>query len=122
MTNLADGEERVLNHCGECGGMWIDVSDLNRLLLRNNLPGLERLGGKVDQDTLSGHCPDCQVDFVRVTDGAKNDTLSYDTCESCGGIFLNSDFGELKTVDDGERAVVDFFSRFAKSITKPVLG
>ena len=64
-----EGEETTLRKCGECGGLWIDVADLNRLLLHNNLPGLESLGGKVDAEALTGQCPECQVDLVRVDGG-----------------------------------------------------
>jgi len=25
MTELTEGEQRILFHCGECGGLWLDV-------------------------------------------------------------------------------------------------
>ena len=62
------------------------------MLLHNNLPGLESLGGKVDAEALTGQCPECQVDLVRVDGGDRQHPLHYDTCESCGGIFLESEF------------------------------
>ena len=70
----------------------MDVADLNRMLLHNNLPGLESLGGRVDPEALTGQCPECQVDLVRVEGGDRQHPLHYDTCESCGGIFLESEF------------------------------
>ena len=63
-----DGEA-ALRRFEQCFGLWIDVTDLNRLLLHNNLPGLESLGGKVDAEALTGQCPECQVDLVRVDGG-----------------------------------------------------
>ena len=46
MTELTDGEDRLLFRCAECGGLWLDVADLNRLLLHNGLPTLEAMGGR----------------------------------------------------------------------------
>ena len=31
-----EGDGTTVRKCGECGGFWIDVADLNRLLLHNN--------------------------------------------------------------------------------------
>lgn len=115
------GDDQTLRKCGECGGLWIDVSDLNRMLLHHNLPGLESLGGKVDQESLTGHCPQCQVDFVRVLGGDKHSPLFYDTCESCGGIFLESDFGEISDYAQGAKEIINFFADFAK-VKKKVAG
>jgi Zn-finger nucleic acid-binding protein len=117
MTSL-EGDDTALSKCGECGGLWIDVADLNRVLLHNNLPGLETLGGKVDADALSGQCPQCQVDLVSIEGGARNHVLTYDTCESCGGIFLESEFTD---VSDGKAAlaeIVDFFLHFSGKVRK----
>jgi len=42
MSELTDGEERLLSRCAECGGLWVDVADLNRILLHAGLPTLEQ--------------------------------------------------------------------------------
>ncbi len=105
-------EETTLRKCGDCGGLWIDVSDLNRVLLHSNLPGLESLGGRFNPDALSGQCLDCKVDLVTVDGGDRQHPLHYDTCESCGGIFLESEF---KDATDGKQAmaeIVQFFKMF----------
>ncbi|MFT3836833.1 MAG: zf-TFIIB domain-containing protein [Myxococcaceae bacterium] len=107
------GDDQTLRKCGECGGLWIDVSDLNRLLLHSNLPGLETLGGKVDTDAMSGQCSECQVDLVRVEGGDKTHPLSYDTCESCGGVFLESEFQEATDFKKAEQEIVNFFKAFS---------
>ncbi len=112
MIDLA-GDDQTLRKCGECGGLWVDVSDLNRTLLHSNLPGLESLGGKVNTETLSGQCPDCQVDLVLVEGGAKNDPQTYQTCESCGGVFLEAEFQDVKDYASAVKGIVDFFLAFS---------
>jgi len=107
------GDDQTLRKCGECGGLWIDVSDLNRMLLHSGLPGLETLGGKVDTDAMSGQCSDCQVDLVRVEGGEKNHPLSYDTCESCGGVFLESEFKDATDFKKAGQEIVAFFKAFS---------
>ncbi len=109
-----EGDDQTIRKCSECGGVWVDVSDLNRMLLHHNLPGLESIGGKVDAESLNGQCPNCQVDFVRVSGGEKSDPLSYETCESCGGIFLESDFGDVADNAAAQKAIVSYFSSFAR--------
>ncbi len=111
-------DDQTLRKCGECGGLWVDVSDLNRMLLHHNLPGLESIGGKVDTDSLSGQCPDCQVEFVRVSGGDKSNPVSYETCESCGGIFLESDFQDATDFASAEKEIVSFFSTFSTKLAK----
>ena len=90
MINL-EGDDTTLRKCSNCGGLWIDVADLNRVLLHNNLSGLESLGGKVDAESLTGQCPDCHVDLVSVVGGDRRQPQSYDTCESCGVLLYASD-------------------------------
>src|SRR5688500_1191126 len=112
MTELS-GDDTALSKCGECGGLWIDISDLNRVLLLNNLPGLETLGGKMDADALTGQCPPCQVDLVRVDGGERQHPLHYDTCESCGGTFLESEFKDASDAPQALGEIVAFFKAFS---------
>jgi Zn-finger nucleic acid-binding protein len=116
------GDDQALRKCGECGGLWIDVSDLNRMLLHHNLPGLESLGGKVDTESLSGQCTECKVEFVSVHGGDKNSPVSYDTCESCGGIFLPSDVQDVGTFAAAEKEILAFFAAFSSKSKKKVAG
>ena len=113
MADLEKGDETSVRKCGECGGLWIDVADLNRVLLHNNLPGLESLGGKVDAEALTGQCPECLVDLVRITGGERSHPLSYDTCESCGGTFLESEFKDAPDAQAALKEVVEFFKGFS---------
>jgi Zn-finger nucleic acid-binding protein len=108
-----EGEEMTLRKCGECGGLWVDVADLNRQLLHANLPGLESLGGKVDANALTGQCPECQVDLVRVDGGARAHPLHYDTCESCGGMFLESEFRDAADQKTAKEEIIHFFREFS---------
>jgi Zn-finger nucleic acid-binding protein len=108
-----EGDDNTLRKCSDCGGLWIDVADLNRILLHNNLPGLDSLGGRVDADALTGQCPDCQVDLVRVDGGERQHPLHYDTCESCGGIFLESEFKDATDAKIATQEIIDFFKTFS---------
>lgn len=116
MTEMAN-EETTLQRCSECGGLWIDSADLNRALLHANLAALSALGGFVNPDEIAGMCPACHVDLVSVEGGEKR-SLHYDTCESCGGIWLEGpDEDEIpenlewKAV---EKDIVDFYRAFRK--------
>jgi Zn-finger nucleic acid-binding protein len=115
-------EESALHRCGECGGLWIgEVADLNKILLHANLPALSAISGYVNADEISGMCPACNVDLVVVEGGEKRGAMSYDTCESCGGIWIDSDADEPAPELDWKGAtgeIVDFFRRFSKKMKK----
>ncbi|MBX7098517.1 MAG: zf-TFIIB domain-containing protein [Myxococcaceae bacterium] len=118
MANL-EGDDTTLRKCGECGTLWIDVNDLNRLLLHSGLPGLETLGGKVDPDAMVGQCPDCMVDLLHVEGGDKAHPLGYDTCESCGAVFLESEFKDASTFAKATEEIVSFFRAFGNKGKRP---
>lgn len=117
MTGL-EGAELPLHKCGECGGLWLDVADLNGLLLHSNLPGLETLGGKVNAEALTGTCPSCQVDMVSVEGGDRHNLQAYDSCESCGGIFLESEFKNATDFQSTQKDIIEFFRRFSGKAKK----
>lgn len=108
-----EGDETTVRKCSQCGSLWSDVADLNRALLHNNLPGLESLGGKVDAEALTGQCPECHVDLVRITGGDRHHPLSYDTCESCGGILLESEFRDASDIKVAFQEILAFFKAFS---------
>lgn len=107
-----EDEHLSLQRCSQCGGIWIDVADLNRVLLRHNLPGLEKLGGKPNLDEIAGQCPACQVDLVVVEGGPKH-SLRYDSCESCGGIWLEQGLENEETLEVMVEGMVHFYKRFS---------
>jgi Zn-finger nucleic acid-binding protein len=111
------GDDSVMQWCSDCGGLWVDVSDVNRFLLHGNLPAITSIGGFLNADEMVGLCPACQVDLVEIEGGEKK-ALHYDTCESCGGIWLDGpeegDLPESVTWKDAGKSIVDFYRRFAK--------
>jgi Zn-finger nucleic acid-binding protein len=115
MTELSDGEERVLFRCSECGGLWVEVADLNRILLHAGLPTLEAMGGRANPEEDAGECPVDNVALLAVESAHKRNPLIYETCESCGGIWLESaDFAEEgESAEDMIKGIVDFYREFA---------
>jgi Zn-finger nucleic acid-binding protein len=108
----------TMHRCTDCGGLWVDVSDLNRLLLHANLPALSGIGGFVNPDEITGHCPACNVDLV-VVEGGEKRSLHYDTCEACGGIWLEGPDDDVEVPEsmDWKTAaaeIVAFYKRFRK--------
>lgn len=112
MADLEGDNDTALKKCSQCGGLWMDVADLNRLLLHNNLPGLESLGGRVNAEALAGQCPECHVDLVVIEGGDRTHVQRYESCESCGGIFIDSEFKEISDIDGALGEIVSFFKRF----------
>jgi Zn-finger nucleic acid-binding protein len=106
----------TLQRCADCGGLWVDVTDLNKILLHANLPALSAIGGYVNADEITGMCPACNVDMV-VVEGGERRSVSYDTCESCGGIWVDTDEDEPPAELDwkaAEKQIVRFFKSFSK--------
>jgi Zn-finger nucleic acid-binding protein len=121
MAELSDGEERVLFRCAECGGLWLDVADLNRILLHAGLPTLEAMGGRANPEEDAGECPVDNVGLLAVESAHKRNPLVYETCESCGGIWLESaDFpNEGETAEELTKGIVDFYKEFAVNLSQP---
>jgi Zn-finger nucleic acid-binding protein len=111
------GEDSTLHRCVDCGGIWVESADLNKILLHANLPALSALGGFVNADEMSGLCPACQVDLT-VIEGGEKRSVQYDTCESCGGVWVDGpeDDDVPETLDraGADRQIVAFFKRFSK--------
>ena len=117
MTEIARDDSK-LQRCVECGGIWIvDVADLNKMLLHANLPAMTTLGGFVNTDEIAGMCPACNVDLV-VVEGGEKRSLAYDTCESCGGVWVEGEQDDEPASEldypGATQQIVAFFKRFAK--------
>ncbi len=115
---MISGPDSTIQRCSECGGLWVDVADLNKLLLHANLPAMSSVGGFMNPDEIAGQCPACQVDLIAVEGGEKR-SLHYDTCESCGGIWLEGPDDDVEVPPEldwkgAESEIVGFFRRFAK--------
>ena len=109
-------DDGTLQRCADCGGLWVDVTDLNKILLHANLPALSALAGFVNVDEITGMCPACNVDMV-VVEGGERRSVSYDTCESCGGIWVDGDEDDPAAELDwkgAEKQIVQFFRKFGK--------
>jgi Zn-finger nucleic acid-binding protein len=110
-------EESAVHRCAECGGLWVpDVADLNKILLHANLPALSSIGGFVNNEEITGMCPACTVELV-VVEGGEKKSLAYDTCEACGGIWVDGDEeepAETFTWKQVQGQLVGFFKAFAK--------
>jgi Zn-finger nucleic acid-binding protein len=112
------GDEGTMHRCSDCGGLWVDVSDLNRILLHANLPALSGVGGYVNAEEMAGQCPACNVDLV-VVEGGEKRSLHYDTCESCGGIWLEGPDDDVEVAESSDwktsvGEIVAFYKRFRK--------
>jgi Zn-finger nucleic acid-binding protein len=115
MTELTAGEDRVLYRCSECGGLWLDVADLNRILLHAGLATLEGMAGRANPEMDAGECPVDNVGLLAIESQHKRNPLVYETCESCGGIWLESnDFdSEGESAQDMVNGIVDFFREYS---------
>jgi Zn-finger nucleic acid-binding protein len=95
----------------------VEVTDLNKILLHANLPALSSIAGYVNAEELTGLCPACQVE-MSVVEGGEKKALAYDSCESCGGIWVDGENDEApKTMDyaGSVKEIVTFFRDFAKT-------
>jgi len=116
MKDVVGKDDATLSFCETCGGVWIDSADLNRLLLHNNLPGLESMGGKANLDELAERCPKDQVDLVVIEGGDKGHAQQYAFCEACGGIWLDIEVSEDADADAIEGEIVTFFKAFRRTV------
>ncbi|MBI5543592.1 MAG: hypothetical protein HY901_06875 [Deltaproteobacteria bacterium] len=114
------GKEEVLRVCAECGGLTVELADLKPLLLHNNLPGIESLGGRVVKDADTGVCPTCQVDLTLFEGGDRQQPEFYEVCEECGCVFIDGD--SLDPELEPEKRVASFFSKFAAAVKKSRSG
>jgi Zn-finger nucleic acid-binding protein len=119
MKEITANDDTTLAVCETCGSVWIDGADLNRLLLHNNLSGLESMGGKANMDELTERCPKDQVDLIIIEGGEKGHPKHYAYCEACGGIWLD----ELQVPEDAdaeavEAEIVELFRQFRRSAAR----
>ena len=110
-------DESSINRCSECGGLWVDGTDLSKILLHANLPALTAIGGSINVEEMSGQCPACAVDLV-VVEGGEKRSLHYDTCESCGGIWVDGEdvdeVPESISWGDASHELAGFFRAFSR--------
>lgn len=113
-------EDSTIQWCPDCGGNWVEVTDLNKILLHANLPALSSIPGYVNAEELTGLCPACKVE-LSVVEGGEKKALAYDSCESCGGVWVdgeNDDPPKEQTWAGSVKEIVNFFRDFAKTAKK----
>ena len=110
-------DETPLRLCPDCSSVWIDSGDMTRILVHNDQPGIDSLGGRENLDEALGNCPEDLTDLM-VVESTHGEDLSFAMCEVCGGMWL------LQRVDgkpfQGEteaeivEEILDFFRHFAR--------
>lgn len=111
MPDLEEGQEEPLRVCAECGGLTVQLVDLNPMLLHHNLPGIESLNGRLVPDADTGVCSTCKVDMALFEGGDRRTPEYYEVCEECGCVFIDGD--SLEPDLSPEQKVVAFFQKFA---------
>lgn len=90
-----------VDHCQDCGGIWLDQSELPRLLAVDpaDVRELRRGRDRNRANAVRGDCPRCQKEMLRVS-SALNKQVTVDSCPDCGGVWL--DGGEFDKLLSGQ--------------------
>jgi len=92
---LADVE---IDHCAECGGIWLDAGELELLL--GNAEHAEKLldSFKIESDSTESRrkCPICLKKMQKIIVGLSTPTLTLDKCPRGDGLWF--DKGELQDI------------------------
>ncbi len=91
------GPNIVIDICPDCGGIWLDRSELNKLLKDRKLSNyLTKHIGTQSKSQLV--CPRCGW----LMDLEPAEEVEVDVCLKCGGVWL--DYGELEKLRDISKA------------------
>ena len=91
----------TIDRCGECGGLWFDMAELQRFIA-HKLP-TEKLDIGAKRGSERAHagqkykCPRDHSDLIVMAD-VKQAHIKYHSCTVCGGIML--DAGELRDITE----------------------
>ncbi|USN98392.1 MAG: zf-TFIIB domain-containing protein [Phycisphaeraceae bacterium] len=92
-----------IDRCGVCGGIWLDLGELQRLLESGE--DIRHAIGELDhwvqpEDPSVGSPPVCPRDHAPLTQvrDPKQPHIQYDLCTHCGGLFF--DAGELADLSE----------------------
>ena len=83
-----DKEGSRFGHCAECGGVWFDFDDLDRMVEAAIGEGLNRAvasGRHPVQEEAELRCPRCEGGLVKVTSGE----YCYLACVVCYGRWVD---------------------------------
>lgn len=112
--DAAANEERPFT-CGACGGVWMNASGLNRLLLHNELPGIEALRTRRREGGQWAVCRSCAVDLTCFEGGDRDAPQYYELCEGCGCVFVQLGSSPSPDFRLAEQELVTFFRSFVPS-------
>jgi len=89
-------EAIVVDRCPTCGGLWLDVNEMERLLERpqaaRQVDSGPRESARIMNKVTHVHCPRDGAAMSHRLDAAQRH-IGYECCGACGGVFL--DAGEL---------------------------
>lgn len=95
--------ELEIDRCGLCGGIWLDLGEMRRLLELGD--DAKQAVGEIDrwvqpEDPSVGSPPVCPRDLTPLTPvrDPKQPHIEYDLCTHCGGVFF--DTGELSDLTE----------------------
>ena len=118
MTELTDGEDRLLFRCAECGGLWLDAADLNRILLHDGLPTLEAMGGRANPEEDAGDCPVDSVGLLAVESQHKRNPLVYGPARAAGASGWSRGISpRTGAAEDLTKGIVEFYREFSVTQT-----
>ena len=106
---LADVE---IDHCFECGGIWLDAGELEMLLGEPEKSKVLLDSFKIDKTSAEKprRCPICLKKMQKIIVGTSQPTLLIDKCRKGDGLWF--DKGELQDIAD--RAQLDKDNKIQK--------
>lgn len=106
-----EGEGSRFGHCQQCGGVWFDFDDLDRVLESAQELAKERpaASGKLSPPERTPlRCPRCEGGLVRVS----QDEYAYSACIVCYGRWV--DGGDLPAGPRLSRRIRTLFRKFVE--------
>ncbi len=105
-------QEVEIDHCTDCGGIWLDAGELEMLLGEPEKAG--HLLGSFKKDNTSTEqprrCPICMKKMRKIIVGSSKPVLLIDKCRRGDGLWF--DKGELQDIFD--RAQLDKDNKIQK--------
>ena len=108
MLQLVVQDNIEVDRCDQCGGLWFDMLEVDRLQKAKNRAsaldtGDARVGEELNQQGKI-ECPRCHTQMIRMVD-LRQHHIWYESCPVCYGKWF--DAGEFKDLQ--QVTVVDFF-------------
>ncbi len=109
-------EDVEIDHCLDCGGIWLDAGELELLLGEPEKAGSLLESFSVDSKSAEAKrkCPICDKKMQKVIVGASKPVLLIDKCRRGDGLWF--DRGELHDIFD--RAQLDQDNRIRDLLTE----